>query len=34
MSMDNQRDKFYKRLNTYWKRYSDKVCAHGYWANR
>ena len=32
--MDGQRAKFQKRLETYWKRYSDKVCAHGYWANR
>ena len=32
--MDGQRAKFEKRLNTYWKRYGDKVCAHGYWANR
>lgn len=23
-----------KRLRTYWKRYSDKVCAIGYWVNR
>lgn len=23
-----------KRLATYWKRYSDKVRTHGYWANR
>ena len=32
--IDEQRAKFAKRLETYWKRYSDKVCAHGYWANR
>lgn len=32
--LDGQRAKFEKRLNTYWKRYSDKVCARGYWANR
>ncbi len=32
--MDGQRAKFEKRLGTYWKRYGDKVCAHGYWANR
>lgn len=32
--VDGQRAKFGKRLNTYWKRYGDKVCAHGYWANR
>ena len=32
--LDGQRAKFEKRLETYWKRYSDKVCAHGYWANR
>lgn len=25
---------FEKRLATYWKRYSNKVYAHGYWANR
>ena len=32
--LDGQRAKFEKRLETYWKRYGDKVCAHGYWANR
>ena len=32
--MDGQRAKFERRLGTYWKRYSDKVCAHGFWANR
>ena len=32
--IDNQRSKFEKRLETYWKRYGDKVSAHGYWANR
>lgn len=28
------KEKYEKRLETYWKRYGDKVCAHGYWANR
>lgn len=28
------RAKYEKRLNTYWKRYSDKVYTRGYWANR
>lgn len=32
--MEGQRAKFEKRLGTYWKRYGDKVSAHGYWANR
>jgi hypothetical protein len=32
--LEGQRAKFEKRLETYWKRYGDKVCAHGYWANR
>lgn len=28
------RAKYEKRLNAYWKRYSDKVYTRGYWANR
>ena len=28
------RNNYEKRLKTYWKRYSDKVYARGYWANR
>lgn len=31
---DEIRQDFEKRLNTYWKRYSNKVSARGYWANR
>lgn len=32
--VDCERERFNKRLETYWKRYSHKVCARGYWANR
>lgn len=32
--LEGQRAKYEKRLATYWKRYGDKVSAHGYWANR
>ena len=31
---DAERERFRKRLEMYWKRYSDKVWACGYWANR
>ena len=32
--LDGFKQDYIKRLNTYWKRYSDKVSTHGYWANR
>lgn len=32
--IDGMKARYMKRLETYWKRYSDKVSAHGYWANR
>ncbi len=32
--IDGLRDKYVKRLETYWKRYSDHIYSHGYWANR
>lgn len=28
------KEKYIKRLNTYYKKYSHKVTTHGYWANR
>ena len=32
--MQGLREKYVKRLETYWKKYSDKIYSHGYWANR
>jgi len=32
--LDSFKENYLKRLNTYWKRYKDKVSSHGYWANR
>ena len=31
---DDYRNKFIKRLETYYKKYKDKIRASGYWANR
>lgn len=32
--IDGMKARYMKRLETYWKRYGDKVSAYGYWANR
>lgn len=32
--IEQQKAKFIKRLETYYKKYSDKICCRGYWANR